>query len=165
MWLIILDVLIYVLIGASLIAGLVLTAFALPGVWLIWIVILLTGIFKGFDEIPLWFVILSFFFSVFVSLIDNFVIAYGSKKFGGGKWGMLGGILGAILGLLVAHLPGLIIGPFIGAFALEHFMAKKNYGDSFKAGFGSSIGVIVSIVLKLFFTFFMVITYLYVLIF
>lgn len=165
MWVIIGDILFYLIIGILLLGGLALTVFALPGVWLIWIAIFGTALIRGFEVIPVWFVILSFFLSLAVTVLDNFVIAYGAKRFGGGKWGMLGAILGAIVGVILGNLPGLIVGPFIGAFALEYFMAKKKYEDAFKAGFGSSVGVILVIVGKFFISLFMIIAYLIIFIF
>lgn len=165
MWIIFGEIAFYVVVVLLNLLGLVLTLFALPGIWLVWLVILGTALLKGLDVIPLWFIILSLFFSVFVTVIDNFIIAYGSKRFGGGRWGMLGAVLGAILGLLIASLPGLLVGPFIGAFAMEYIMAKKKYEEAFKSGLGSSLGVIFAIVVKFFLALFMVILYFYMLIF
>ncbi len=165
MWIIAGEFLFYIIIFVFLFGGLVLTIFALPGVWLIWLVILFTGIIKGFEIIPIWFIVLTFFFSVFVTIIDNFIIAYGSKKFGGGKWGMIGGILGSIIGLFLANIPGLFFGAFFGAFFLEHVVAKKNYEDSLNSGVGSSIGVVLAIVFKLFLCLGMIVSYLLIFIF
>jgi len=165
MWIIFGEVAFYVAVVLLSLLGLVLSLFALPGIWIIWLVILGTALLQGLEVIPLWFIILSFFFSVFVTLIDNFIIAYGSKRFGGGRWGMLGAVLGAIIGLIIANLPGLLVGPFLGAFAMEYIMAKKNYDEAFKSGLGSSLGVIFAIVVKFFLALFMVIIYFYMLIF
>jgi uncharacterized protein len=165
MWMIFGEVAFYVVVVLLNLLGLVLTLFALPGIWLIWLVILGTAFLRGLEVIPLWFIILTFFFSVFVTIIDNFIIAYGAKRFGGGRWGMLGAVLGAILGLLVANLPGLLVGPFLGAFAMEYIMAKKKYDEAFKSGFGSSLGVVFAIVVKFFLSLFMIIIYFYMLIF
>lgn len=165
MWSIVLEVLFYLAVGVLLFGGLALTLFNLPGVWLIWGGILLTSIVKGLAEIPLWFVIMTFFFAVIVTLIDNFIIPIAAKKFGGGKWGMLGGILGAIFGFLIANIPGLLVGPFLGAFALEYLLAKRKSQDAFRAGVGSFLGVIASISLKIVLCFSMIIIFLIIWIF
>ncbi len=165
MWSIIGEVFFFLGVGVLLFGGLALTVFNLPGVWLIWGGILLTSIVKGLEEIPLWFVIMAFFFAIIVTLIDNFIIPIAAKKFGGGKWGMLGGILGAFVGFVFASIPGLLVGPFLGAFALESLFAKRNSRDAFKAGFGSFVGVIFAISLKVFLSLAMIFVFLFVWIF
>jgi uncharacterized protein YqgC (DUF456 family) len=52
-------------------------------------------------------------------LLDYLASMIGAKKFGAGKWGMIGAFVGGLLGLFVGGLFGIIIGPFIGAFILE----------------------------------------------
>ncbi len=156
----ILEILFFILIGILLLGGLISVIVNLPGAWVIWIAILLTAIVKGLGEIPLWFVIVSFVAAVIISLIDNIIIPLAAKKYGGGKWGMLGGLLGAFFGFIILSLPGLFIGPFLGAFILEYLVAKKEKGDAFKAGFGSFLGVIFSIGLKFFFCIGMIIYFL-----
>ncbi len=165
MWLIVGEVFFFIAVGILLFGGLILTLVNLPGAWVIWAGILLTSIVKGLEEIPLWFVILTALFALVVTLIDNFVIPIAAKKFGGGKWGMLGGILGAFVGFIVANIPGLLVGPFLGAFALEYLVAKKKSQDAFKAGMGSFIGVIFSIALRVFLCFAMIIAFLIIWIF
>ncbi len=165
MWGIIAEVFFFLVVFVLLFGGFILTFANLPGAWLIWGGILLTSLVRGFAEIPLWFVILTFFFALIITLIDNFVIPFAAKKYGGGKWGMLGGVLGAFAGFIFFSLPGLFAGPFLGAFALEYLFAKKNSQDSLKAGLGSFFGVIISIALKVFLCFAMIIAFLVIWIF
>jgi len=149
------EVFFFLAVGVLLFGGLILTFVNLPGAWLIWGGILLTSIVKGFEVIPL-----SFVFALIVTLIDNFVIPLAAKKYGGGKWGMLGGVLGAFVGFILLNIPGLFIGPFLGAFVLEYLVAKKEKGDAIKAGVGSFIGVILSIALKITLCFTMIVVFL-----
>ena len=165
MWVIIGEVFFFFSVGVLLLGGLILTFVNLPGAWLIWAGILLTGIVKGFDVVPVWFVILTFFFAIIITLIDNFVIPLAAKKYGGGKWGMLGGLLGAFFGFLLLNLPGLFIGPLFGAFILEYLVAKKGKEEAFKAGIGSFLGVIATIVLRVMICFAMIIIFLIIWIF
>lgn len=165
MWSVIGEVFFFLAVGILLFGGLILTFVNLPGAWLIWGGILLTSIVKGLEVIPLWFLILSFVFALIVTLIDNFVIPLAAKKYGGGKWGMLGGVLGAFVGFILLNIPGLFIGPFLGAFVLEYLVAKKEKGDAIKAGVGSFIGVILSIALKITLCFTMIIAFLVIWIF
>ncbi len=165
MWSIIGEVFFFLSVGVLLFGGLVLTVVNLPGVWLIWGGILLASIVRGLEEIPLWFLIVTFFVSVIVTLIDNFVIPLAAKRFGGGRWGMLGGLVGAIVGFVFANIPGLLVGPFLGAFILEYVLAKKNSQDAFRSGFGSFLGVIFSIAMKMFFCVSMIVFFLIIWIF
>ena len=165
MWEIVGEVFFFLVIFVLLFGGLILSFVNLPGVWIIWIGILLTAIVKGLENIPLWFVILSFFLALVVGIIDNFIIPLAAKKYGGGKWGMLGGVVGAFLGFMFFNLPGLLMGSFIGAFALEYYIAKKEKGDAIRAGTGSFIGVILTIALKVFICFGMIIAFLIIWIF
>jgi uncharacterized protein YqgC (DUF456 family) len=41
-----------------------------------------------------------------------------------------------------------ILGPLVGAFIFEYIFARKSFNDSLKAGIGSLIGLIVTIILK-----------------
>ena len=165
MWAIIGEVFFLLGVGVLLLGGFVLTFVNLPGVWLIWLGILLTAIVRGLVEILLWFLIVTFILAIVVSLIDNFVIPIAAKKYGGGKWGMIGGIAGLILGLALFNVVGLFIGPFLGAFTLEYLVAKKERNDAFRAGMGSFLGVIASIALKVTICFGMIVAFLLIWIF
>ena len=73
--------------------------------------------------------------------------AAGSRWFGGTKWGATGAILGAIVGLFFMPF-GLILGPLIGAYAFEIVFAKQEAGKAAMSGFGSAVGTLSSIVVK-----------------
>ncbi|ELR70413.1 hypothetical protein C900_03767 [Fulvivirga imtechensis AK7] len=82
-----------------------------------------------------------------VVLIDYFIPAYGTKKFGGTKWGVWGTFVGLIVGLFFSPI-GIIIGPLLGALIGE-LIAGKSSGQAFKAAIGSFVGFILGTVLKL----------------
>jgi hypothetical protein len=73
--------------------------------------------------------------------------AAGSRWFGGTKWGATGAIIGAIVGLFFMPF-GLILGPLIGAYAFEIVFAKQEAGKAAMSGFGSAVGTLSSIVVK-----------------
>ena len=52
--------------------------------------------------------------AVVVTILDYIVPVWGTKKFGGSKYGTRGATVGLIIGLFLGPL-GIIIGPFIGA--------------------------------------------------
>lgn len=143
-----LNILIYTILSALALAGLILTLLDFPGIWLIYLSTVILGVVTGFETVTPLLLIILFFVSLLSTFIDNVVIALGAKKMGGSKWGMLGAILGGIVGLIIGSLPGLFLGPLIGATIFEYTFAHKDLNQSFKAGIGSFLGVFVSIILK-----------------
>lgn len=85
--------------------------------------------------------------AVFVTLLDYVVPVWGLKRFGGSKYGMRGATVGLIIGFFLGPL-GIILGSLIGAFVGE-MIFKDDYSYAFKAGFGSLLGFLTSIGLKL----------------
>ena len=82
-----------------------------------------------------------------VTLLDYVIPVYGTRKFGGTKYGVWGSTIGLVVGLFVPPL-GLIIGPFVGAFIGE-MIASSNSQVAFRAAIGSFIGFVVGTLLKL----------------
>jgi uncharacterized protein YqgC (DUF456 family) len=82
-----------------------------------------------------------------VTVLDYIVPIWGTKKFGGSKYGMRGATVGLIIGLFLGPL-GIILGPFVGAFVGE-MIFKDDMGYALKAGFGSLLGFLTGIGLKL----------------
>jgi len=85
--------------------------------------------------------------SVIVTLLDYLVPVWGTKKFGGSKYGTKGATVGLIVGFFLGPL-GIVLGPLIGAFIGE-MIFKDDLNYAFKAGFGSLLGFLASIGLKL----------------
>jgi uncharacterized protein len=82
-----------------------------------------------------------------VTILDYIVPVWGTKKFGGSKYGTRGAVIGLIIGLFLGPL-GLIIGPLIGAFIGE-LIFRDDINYALKAGFGSLLGFLTGIGLKL----------------
>ncbi len=91
---------------------------------------------------------------VVVSLVLDYLIPiWGTKKFGGTKYGVWGCTLGFLLAFWMGPW-GVIIGPFIGAFVGE-MLAGQDSHRSLKAAFGSFVGFLLGSFLKLVICFFM----------
>jgi len=82
-----------------------------------------------------------------VTVMDYVVPVWGTKRFGGSKYGTRGATVGLIIGFFLGPL-GIITGPLIGAFVGE-MIFKDDMSYAFKAGFGSLLGFLTGIGLKL----------------
>ncbi|MBI2357065.1 DUF456 domain-containing protein [Candidatus Dojkabacteria bacterium] len=134
-----------ILIYALIIFGILISFLNLPGPWIIFIATLFAS--SSFDIKPSTYAIF-IFLAVFASIVDNLLVILGAKKFGGGKWGMIGAVVGLIVGILIGNLAGGILGPFFGAFLFEYLIAKKPSDIAFKAGLGTVVGLLGSILMK-----------------
>lgn len=82
-----------------------------------------------------------------VQVLDYIVPLYGTKKFGGTKYGVWGCAIGLIAGLWFGPV-GIIAGPFVGAFVGE-LLASNQSEQALRAAVGSFIGFVFSTLLKL----------------
>ena len=84
---------------------------------------------------------------IVITLRDYVVPAWGTKRYGGSKWGVWGSTIGVFVGLFFGAA-GVILGPLVGAI-LGELVSGKQLNDALKAGWGSFIGILFSTVLKL----------------
>jgi uncharacterized protein YqgC (DUF456 family) len=81
-------------------------------------------------------------------IVLEFVIPlYGTKRYGGSKYGMWGCTIGLMVGLFLGPI-GIIVGPMVGAFIGE-MVFKSNSATALRAAVGSFIGFLAGTVLKL----------------
>jgi uncharacterized protein len=85
--------------------------------------------------------------TVFVVLLEYLIPVYGTKKFGGTRYGVWGSIIGLIAGFWLGPL-GIIIGPFVGALVGELLVDSDSH-KAFRAALGSFIGFVAGTLLKL----------------
>lgn len=91
---------------------------------------------------------------VVISLVLDYLIPiWGTKKFGGTKYGAWGCTIGFLAAFWLGPL-GIIIGPFAGAFIGEMIGGQEAH-KSFKAAIGSFVGFLVGSFLKIVVCFFM----------
>ncbi|MBO5660940.1 MAG: DUF456 domain-containing protein [Tidjanibacter sp.] len=106
----------------------------LPGVPICYVGILLCQwvepIFST-EQLVLWGVA-----AVGVTLLDNFLPAVMTKKFGGSKAATRGSLVGIVVGLFAGPV-GIILGPFFGALIGELTHDGSNSARAFKVAFGS----------------------------
>jgi uncharacterized protein YqgC (DUF456 family) len=98
---------------------------------------------EGYDT-ALWVLL---FFVVVVTILDYVVPILGTKKFGGSKRGVWGATIGVVVGLFFGPL-GIIIGPFLGAYIGEISTGKKDR-EALKAAWGSFVGFLMGVGMKL----------------
>lgn len=87
------------------------------------------------------------FFVVLVTILDYVVPIMGTRKYGGSKRGVWGATLGVVVGLFFGP-PGIILGPFLGAYLGEISSGKKDR-EALKAAWGSFVGFLLGVGLKL----------------
>ncbi len=84
---------------------------------------------------------------IVITALDYLVPIYGTKRFGGTKYGLWGCTIGLIAGFWFGPV-GIIAGPFLGAL-LGEWLGNRNSDQAFKAAIGSFVGFLVGTVLKL----------------
>jgi uncharacterized protein len=85
--------------------------------------------------------------AVVVTIFDYIIPVWGTRKFGGSKYGTRGALIGLIIGFFLGPA-GIIVGPMVGAFVGE-MIFKDDIRYASRAGFGSLLGFLAGIGLKL----------------
>ncbi|MDG2492765.1 MAG: DUF456 domain-containing protein [Flavobacteriaceae bacterium] len=120
----------------------------LPGPLTSWLGLLLIHQHPNIKENPT-FIWITFAVALIVFLLDYFIPAIGTKKFGGTKNGACGASIGLVLGLISPVPFGVIIGPFLGAYFGE-LLLDSNQKKALKSALGSLIGFLGGVFIKLF---------------
>jgi uncharacterized protein YqgC (DUF456 family) len=114
----------------------------LPGPISGWVGLLVTMFAKVIPD-DWTFIFITLAAALVVSVLDYFIPAIGTKKFGGSKYGTYGAIIGLIVGLFTPVPGGILIGPFVGAFIGE-YIKNSDAPQATKAAFGAFTGFLVS---------------------
>jgi hypothetical protein len=143
-----------IFIGASLSVIGVLGSFlpVIPGPPLSFIAVLLLHFSGPYNKLSAMVLLLLLVITIIITALDYVIPVWGTKKFGGTKYGVWGSTLGLIVGLFLGPL-GIVFGPFFGALIGE-LIASKNSTVALRSAWGSLVGFILSTGLKLLFTLF-----------
>lgn len=114
----------------------------LPGVPISWLGLLALHLAPS---VPMNYLFLgiTFIIAAIIYILNLFIPAMGTKRFGGSKSGMIGATLGLVIGFFIPIPFGLIIGAFAGAFIGE-VINKSDRNSALRAAFGSFVGLIAS---------------------
>ena len=80
-------------------------------------------------------------------ILDYLIPIYGTKRFGGTKYGLWGCVVGLIAGFWFGPV-GIVAGPFFGAL-LGEWIGCRNSNQAMKAAIGSFVGFLLGTVIKL----------------
>tara|TARA_B110000285_G_scaffold160635_1_gene179326 strand:- start:312 stop:812 length:501 start_codon:yes stop_codon:yes gene_type:complete len=119
----------------------------LPGPLTSWIGLLLLQLT---EIIPLdWtFLSITLAIALLIWVLDYFIPAIGTKRFGGSKYGVYGTTIGLIIGLLSPIPFGMLFGAFFGAFIGELLYDSKDTNRALKASVGAFVGFLASATIK-----------------
>lgn len=137
------EIVILIAAGILMILGLVGSIIpVLPGVPLSWLGLLALHFIPG---VPMnyWFLGITLIVALLIYLLNLFIPAMGTKKYGGSKSGMIGATIGLIAGIIAPVPFGMIIGTFVGAFIGE-IVNKSDSKSAIKAAYGSFLGLLAS---------------------
>jgi len=85
--------------------------------------------------------------TVLFYVLDFLAGAYGARRLGASRWGVVGAILGALVGLFFGFI-GVVVGPFVGAVVGE-LLARRGLLEASRAGAGAWIGLVLSVAARL----------------
>ncbi|MBR1426637.1 MAG: DUF456 domain-containing protein [Paludibacteraceae bacterium] len=141
------DIALLVLAGICMLVGIIgCIVPGLPGVPVayvgLWIAQAAQRIDFSWQMLLIWGIV-----TIVVSVLDYVVPAWGTKRFGGTKFGVWGSTLGVFVGLFFGAV-GVIAGPLIGA-VLGELLGGKAMREALRAGWGSFLGLLCGTILKL----------------
>jgi len=143
----------YVLAAVLVIVGLAgIVLPALPGLPLVFCGMLLAAWTDGFQRVEWWWLAILGVLTLLSMAIDFWATAVGAKRVGASRKALLGAVIGTFVGLFFGPI-GLFAGPFLGALLGELWHGRRfdtgSVGQATKVGFGTWMGLVFGIVLKL----------------
>jgi len=140
------DVAALLLLLACALAGLVLVALGLPGLWLMVVGVVASALLTGFRSVTAGVIVLAVGLALLGEIIETWVGFRFARRYGGSSragWGALvGGLVGAVVGVpvpLVGSVLGGFVGSFVGAAVFEYTLARRAH-VAVSAGWGAVLG-------------------------
>ncbi len=137
----------------TMLAGLFLIPFGLPGLWLM-IGVVAYGAFTG--AVAWWTLAILIVLGVLAEVLEFLAVKRLSDRHGGTTfafWGaILGGLIGAIVGApvpLIGSVVAGVIGTFVGAALVTAFEQRRLGHAAMRVGFGAALGRGVAVALKI----------------
>ena len=121
---------------------------ALPGLPLVFAGLLLAAWAGGFEQIHVATVVVLGLLTLFSFAVDFWATAHGARRVGASRKALVGAVLGTFAGLFVFPPFGLFAGPFVGAL-LGELLHGRELRQAAKVGFGTWLGIVLAVVLKL----------------
>ena len=143
----------YVIAALLVLAGLAGTVLpAIPGLPLVFAGMLLAAWAGDFQQISIFTIVVLGVLTLLSLAIDFWATAVGAKRVGASRKAVVGAVIGTIAGIFFGPV-GIFIGPFAGALAGEllhrRSLGQSDLGDAARIGFGTWLGIVFGVVLKL----------------
>ena len=143
------QVLLYGVAALLVIVGLIGVVLpALPGLPLVFLGMLLAAWAGGFEQVGVAVLVVLGLLTLVSFAIEFWATAHGAKRVGASRKAIVGAVLGTFAGLFVFPPFGLFVGPFAGALIGE-LLHGRELGNAARVGFGTWLGLVLAIVLKL----------------
>jgi len=120
----------------------------LPGVILIYLGMIVYGLFTGFVLLDVTFFVVQGVVTIVVLAADQIASVWGTKAYGGSKQAAWGAIAGALVAIFVLGPLGFLIGPVVGAVLVE-LLLGKSWKQAFQVGVGTLVGLVGGTLVKL----------------
>ena len=140
------DILLFVAGIACLLTGLAGAILPLPGPPLSFAGLILLHISK-FAEFSNAVLYSLGFVTVVIAVLDYYIPIWGTKKFGGTRYGAIGATLGLLVGFFFIPAVGMFVGTFLGALIGE-LIGGSQIKSALKSAVGSFVGFLTGIVMK-----------------
>jgi uncharacterized protein YqgC (DUF456 family) len=85
--------------------------------------------------------------TVVITVMDYYIPIWGTKKFGGTRYGAIGATIGLLAGFFVIPGLGIFLGTFLGAL-LGELVGGTSFKPALRSAFGSFVGFLTGIVFK-----------------
>ncbi len=120
---------------------------AIPGIPAMFVGFLIAAWLDNFQEIGWITLTILALITLLSQVIDFLTTSMGAKKMGASRLAITGTLIGTFAGIFFG-ITGIIFGPFIGAITGE-FISRRDLLKAGKVGFGTWLGIVIGIAVRL----------------